>query len=197
MLPDASIARADVSKAKPQHATRPTIGAHARRSAAAQGGRQAAAAARHTARVGRLIRSCRYQIELRGDDGADARGEGGPRAGGGGELGRRCASGRGGASGRGATSGRCTLVRGGRRRDRVRRRRETAMRACRGGASRQGGAARQRRAVRRRVASRRGGARRGLARCGEVAATTRRKRGERRRFWGEQLSVDWKATRII
>jgi hypothetical protein len=47
MLVDASISRADVSKAKPS-AARPAIGAHARRPAAVQGGRQAAAAARHT-----------------------------------------------------------------------------------------------------------------------------------------------------
>jgi hypothetical protein len=45
------------AKAKPQRATQSAIGAHARRPAAAQGGWQAAVAARHTCRAGRLVQS--------------------------------------------------------------------------------------------------------------------------------------------
>jgi hypothetical protein len=45
MLADASISRAGVSKAKHERVARPAIGAHARRPAGAQGGRQAAMAA--------------------------------------------------------------------------------------------------------------------------------------------------------
>jgi hypothetical protein len=57
MLAGASISRAGVSKEKPQRTARPAIEAHARRPVAAQGGRQAAAAAWHTGRAGQLVRS--------------------------------------------------------------------------------------------------------------------------------------------
>jgi hypothetical protein len=57
MLADASNSRAGVSKEKPQRTTRPAIGAHARRPVAAQRGWQAAAAAWHTGRAGRPVRS--------------------------------------------------------------------------------------------------------------------------------------------
>jgi hypothetical protein len=107
-------------------------------------------------------------IELRGGDSADARGGGGSGASEGGKSGRRCVSGRGGASGR------CAPVRGGRRRDRAHRRRETAMHACRGGASRRGGAA-----------GRRGASRQGGARRGEVVATMSEEERREVEIWGE------------
>jgi hypothetical protein len=151
MLADASISRAGVSKAKPQCAARPAIGADARRPAAAQRGRQVevAAEAWHTGRAGRLVRSCRYHNRCQGR--RRRRRSWRRRAGGwrgrrvgemrivgeGGESGRRC------ASGRGAASGRCVSVRGGRRRGRARQRRERTRHVCRGGASRRGGAARR------------------------------------------------------
>jgi hypothetical protein len=189
MRAEASISWAGVSKAKPQRMAWPAIGAHARRSTAAQGGWQAAAA-RHTGRAGHLVWSYTYQIELRGGDDASALGGGGPGAGGGGESGRRCASGRGGASGSGGASGRCELVRRRRWHGRARRRRETAMRACRGGASHRGGAMRRRREARSRVASRRGGARRGRARRGEVAATTTEEEWGDAAIWAKMANLE-------
>jgi hypothetical protein len=99
MLADASISHAGVSKAKPQCAARLAIGAHARRLTAAQGGRQAAAVARHTGRAGRLVRSW---IRIEGRRRSWRRGQRGlspaPRQGEGGESGRRSTLGRGGVS---------------------------------------------------------------------------------------------------
>jgi hypothetical protein len=101
------------------------------------GRRQAATAARHTGRAGRLVWSCRYQNQAQGRRQCRRswrrrdRGWRGWRVGEeirvvreGGESRRRC------ASGSVAASGRCASVRGGRRRGRARRRREMAMRAC-------------------------------------------------------------------
>jgi hypothetical protein len=184
MLADTSISRAGVRKAKPQRAARLAIGANTCRPAATEGGLQVAAAAWHTGRAGRLVRSCRYQNRAHGRQcrRSSRRTVGGwrglvpsaRRQGEGGELGRRC------ESGRGDVSGICASVSGGRRRGRAHRRRETAMRTCRGGASRRGGAVHRRRAARRRGASCRGGARQGRARRGEA----------RQRFGGKRVSAD-------
>jgi hypothetical protein len=99
MLADASISRADVSKEKPQ---RDPVGhrTHARRPAAAEGGRQEEASTVATRHTG--CRSSAAEEE-----------------------------------GRGPTPWRRAGL------DRARRRRETALRACRGGAARLGGVKRR------------------------------------------------------
>jgi hypothetical protein len=94
MLAGASISRAGASKEKPRRTARPAIEAHARRPVAAQGGRQAAAAAWHIDRAGRLVRSW-IRIEGRQCTWRRDRRELAPvpRQGEGGESGRRCARG--------------------------------------------------------------------------------------------------------
>jgi hypothetical protein len=130
---------------------RPAIGAHAQRPAAAEG-----AGKRRRRRRGIPVTGAQPP---RRDQGRGV-------AGGGGELGR------------GATSGRCStsgtemrVSEGGRRHGRARRRREMALRACRGGAAHQ-----------------ERGACRGWTRRGEAAATMTEE--EERRFGGKRLSAD-------
>jgi hypothetical protein len=132
----------DVSKAKPQ---RGPVGhrAHARQPAVAEGGGKRR---RRRRRRGKPAAGGRHQG--RGPRAAaEEEGQGPPLRrdhvrGRGRESGRGVVSGRAAASGRCAASGTEMLVgEGRRRRGRARRRRETALRVCWGGAAHQGGAA--------------------------------------------------------
>jgi hypothetical protein len=141
MLADASISRADVSKAKPL-APQPAIG-HTHAGRRPQRGRQAVAstvAARHT--------NCRRPLPRRRAGARSPPRRGGPvrdrHRGEEGRRGRRAW--RAAASRRAAASGTEMRVgdgEGGRRRGRARWRRETALRACRGGAACRGKVARR------------------------------------------------------